>query len=102
MNFLIPHVKLAGDSAKDFLSTSSRIIHIARCLVSGANAVFCRDVTRFAAAGLVVFFPIAHLGVVVKRILNMSNRKFFPLMNERTNILSLITKSCSIDYRVPF
>ena len=47
MNFLIRHVKLAGDSAKDFLSTSSSIIQIARCLVAGANAAFCRDVIRF-------------------------------------------------------
>ena len=62
MNFLIRHVKLAGDSAKDFLSTSSSIIHIARYLVSGANAAFCRDVTRFVASALVAFFPIAHLG----------------------------------------
>ena len=62
MNFLIRHVKLARDSAKDFLSTSSSIIHIARCLVSGANAAFCRDVTRFAESALVAFFPIAQLG----------------------------------------
>ena len=62
MNFFFWHVKLAGDSAKDFLSTSSSIIHIACCLVSGANAAFCRDVTRFAASALVAFFPIAHLG----------------------------------------
>ena len=62
MNFLIWHVKLAGDSAKDFLSTSSSIIHIAWCLVSAANAPFCRDVTRFAAFALIAFFPIAHLG----------------------------------------
>ena len=62
MNFLIRHVKLAGDSAKYFLSTSSSIIHIARCLVSGANAAFCRDVTRFVASAQVAFFPIAHLG----------------------------------------
>ena len=62
MNFIIPHVKLAGDSAKDFLSTSSSIIHIARCLESAANAVFCRDVTRFTAPALIAFFPIAHLG----------------------------------------
>ena len=62
MNFLIRHVKLAGDSTKDFLSTSSSILHIARCLVSGADAAFCRDVTRFAASALVAFFPIAHLG----------------------------------------
>ena len=62
MNFLIRHVKLAGDSAKDFLSTSSSIIHIARCLVSRANGAFCRDFTRFAAFALVSFFPIAHLG----------------------------------------
>ena len=62
MNFLIRHVKLAGDWAKDFLSTSSNIIHIARCLESAANAVFCRDVTRFAASALVALFPIAHLG----------------------------------------
>ena len=62
MNFLIRYVTLPGDSAKDFLSTSSSIIHIARCLVYGANAAFCRDVTRFAASVLVVFFPIAHLG----------------------------------------
>ena len=62
MNFLIRHVKVAGDSAKDFLSTSSSIIHIARCLVSGANAAFCRDVTRFVAFALVTFFPIAHFG----------------------------------------
>ena len=62
MNFLIRHVKLARDSAKDFLSTSSSILHIARCLVSGANAAFCRDVTRFAVSALVAFFLIAHLG----------------------------------------
>ena len=62
MNFLIWHVKLAGDSAKDFLSTSSSIIHVGRCLVSGANAAFCRDITRFATSALVAFFPIAHLG----------------------------------------
>ena len=62
MNFLLRHVKLAGDSAKDFLSISSSIIHIPRCLVSGANAAFCRDVTWFAASALVAFFPIAHLG----------------------------------------
>ena len=61
MNFLNWHVKLAEDSAKDFLSTSSNIIHIARCLVSGANAAFCRSVTRFAASALVAFFLIAHL-----------------------------------------
>ena len=61
MNFLIRHVELARDSAKDFLSTSSRILHKARCLVSGANAAFCRDVTRFVASALVAFFPIAHL-----------------------------------------
>ena len=61
MNFLIRHVKLSKDSAKDFLSTSSSIIHIARCLVIGANAAFCRDVTRFNASALVAFFPIAHL-----------------------------------------
>ena len=63
MNILIWHVKLAGDSAKYFLSTSASIIHIARCLVSGANATFCRDDNRFAASALVAFFPIAHLGV---------------------------------------
>ena len=62
MNFLIRNVKLAGNSAKDFLSTSSSIIHIARCLVSGANAAFCRNVTRFAASALVAFLPIADLG----------------------------------------
>ena len=62
MNFLIRHIKLAGDSDKDFLSPSSSIIHIARCLVSGANAAVCRNVTRFAASALVAFFPIAHLG----------------------------------------
>ena len=62
MNFLIRHIKLVGDSARDFLSTSSSIIHIACCLVSGANAGFCRDVTRFSASALVAFFPIAHLG----------------------------------------
>ena len=62
MNFLIRHVKLAGDSAKDFLSTSSSIKHIARYLASGANAAFCRDVTRFVASALVAFFPIAHFG----------------------------------------
>ena len=62
MNILIPHVKLAGDSAIDFLSTSSSIMHIAHCLVSGANAASCRDVTWFAASALVAFFPIAHLG----------------------------------------
>ena len=62
MNFLIRHVKLAGDSAKCFLSTSNSIIHIARCLVSRAYAAFYRDVTRFAASALVAFFPIAHLG----------------------------------------
>ena len=62
MNFLIRHVKLARDSAKDFLSTSSSILHIARCLVSGANAAFCRDVTRFAESALVTFFRKAHLG----------------------------------------
>ena len=62
MNFLIRHVKLARDSAKDSLSTSSSIIHKTRCLVSGANAAFCRDVTRFVASALVAFFPIAHLG----------------------------------------
>ena len=61
MNFLIRHVKLAGDPAKDSLSTSSSIIHIARCLVSGANSAFCKDVTRFTASVLVAFFPIAHL-----------------------------------------
>ena len=44
MNLLIQHVKLVGDSAKDFLSTLSSIIHIARCLVSRANAVLYRDV----------------------------------------------------------
>ena len=66
MNFLIRHVKLAGDSAKDFHSTSSSIIHIARCLVSVANAGFCRDVTRFAACALVAFFPIAHFGGCTK------------------------------------
>ena len=60
MNFLIRHVKLPGDSAKDFLSTSSNIIHLARYLVSGANDAFCRDVTRFVAYSLVAFFPIAH------------------------------------------
>ena len=62
MNFLIRHVKLAGVSSKDFLSTSSSIIHIARCLVAWANAAFCRDATPFAASALVAFFPIAHLG----------------------------------------
>ena len=62
MNLLIQHVKLAGDSAKDFLSTSSSIIHMALCLVPGANAAFCRHVTWFAASALVAFFPIAHLG----------------------------------------
>ena len=62
MNFLIRHVKLARDSAKDSLSTSSSIIHKARCIVSGANDAFCRDVTRFVAYALVAFFPIAHLG----------------------------------------
>ena len=62
MNFLIRHVKLAGDLAKDFPSTSSSIIHIARCLVSWADAAFCRDVTRFPAYALVAFFPIAYLG----------------------------------------
>ena len=62
MKFLIPHVKLVADLAKDFLSTSSSIIHIVRCLVSGANAAFCREVTRFAASAVVAFFPIAHLG----------------------------------------
>ena len=62
MNFLIRHVKLAGDSAKDFHSTSSSIIHIARCLVSGANAAFRRDVTQFPASALVACFPIAQLG----------------------------------------
>ena len=62
MNILIRHVKLAGSSAKDFLSTSSTIIHIARCLVSGANAASWRDVTRFAASALVALFPIVHLG----------------------------------------
>ena len=62
MNILIRHVKLAGDSAKYFLSTSTSIIHIAHCLVSGANATFCRDDNRFAASALVAFFPIAHLG----------------------------------------
>ena len=60
MNCLIRQVKLAGDSAEDFLSTSSSIIHNARCLVSGANAGFRRDVTRFPAFALVAFFPIAH------------------------------------------
>ena len=62
MYFLIRHVRLAGDSAKCFLSTSSSIIHIACCLVAGANAAFCRNVTWFAASALVAFFPIAHLG----------------------------------------
>ena len=62
MNFLIRHFKLAGDSAKDTLSTSSSIIHIACCLVSGANAASCRDFTWFAASALVAFFPVAHLG----------------------------------------
>ena len=66
MNFLIQHVKLAGDSAKDFHSTSSSIIHIARCSVSGSNAGFCRDVTRFAAPVLVSFFLIAHFGGCTK------------------------------------
>ena len=66
MYFLTRHVKLAGDSAKDFHSTSSSIIHIARCLVSGDNAGFCRDGTRFAASALVAFFPIAHLGGCTK------------------------------------
>ena len=61
MNFLIRHFKLAGDLAKDFLSTSSSIIRLARCLVSGANAAFCRDVTRFAASALIAFFPMAQL-----------------------------------------
>ena len=60
MIFLIWHVKLAEDSAKDFLSTSSSIIHTARCSVSGANAAFCRNVTRFTASALAAFFPIAH------------------------------------------
>ena len=68
MNFLIGHVKLAGDSAKDFLSTSSSIIHIARCLVFGANAAFCEDVTRLAAFALVAFFTKAHLGGCWKEI----------------------------------
>ena len=62
MEFLIRHVKLAGDSAKDFLSTSSSIIHIARCLVSGANTAFYRDVTQLPASALVAFFTKAHLG----------------------------------------
>ena len=62
MNFLIRHVKVAGDSAKDFLSTSSSIIHIACCLVSADNAAICRDVTRFIPSALVDLFPIAHLG----------------------------------------
>ena len=62
MNFPIRHVELAGDSAKDFLSTSNSIIHIARCLVFGANVAFCRDVTWFTASALVTFFLIAHLG----------------------------------------
>ena len=62
MNFLIRHVKLAGDSAKDFFSTSSSLIHMACSLVSRANAAFCRDFTRFAAFALVSFFPMAHLG----------------------------------------
>ena len=61
MNFLIRHVKLAGDSAKDFLSTSISIIHIVRCLVSGANAAFCRDFTQLSASALVALFPIAYL-----------------------------------------
>ena len=62
MNFLIRHVKLAKDSAKDFLSKSISIIHIVRSLVSGANAAFCRDFTQLAASALVALFPIAHLG----------------------------------------
>ena len=64
MNFLIWHVKLAGDSAKDFLSTfhiEQHNIH-SRRLVSAGNAAFCRDATRFAASALIAFFPIAHLG----------------------------------------
>ena len=61
MNFLIRHVKLAGDPAKDSLSTLSSVIHIACCLVSGANAASCKDVTRFTASALVAFFPIAHV-----------------------------------------
>ena len=56
MKFLIRHVEFAGDPAKDSLSTLSSIIHIARCLVSGANAAFCRNVTRFTASALVAFF----------------------------------------------
>ena len=62
MNFLILHVKFAADSAKDFLSTWSSIVRIARCLVSAANAAFCRDTTRFATSALLAFFPIGHLG----------------------------------------
>ena len=62
MNFLIWQVKLVEDSAKDSLSTSSSIILIARCLVSGVNTAFCRDVIRFAASALVALFSIAHLG----------------------------------------
>ena len=62
MNFLIRHINLVGDSAKDFLSTSGSIIHTACFLVSADNATFCRDVTRFAASALVAFSPIAHLG----------------------------------------
>ena len=62
MNFLIRHVKLAGDSAKDFPFTLSSIMHIAGCIVFGANDAFCRDVTWFVASALVSFFPIAHLG----------------------------------------
>ena len=68
MNFLISHVKLAGNSAKDFLSTSSSIIHIAHCSVSGANAAICWVVNRFAASALAAFFPIAHLGGCKKEI----------------------------------
>ena len=62
MNFLIRHVKVAGDLAKEFFSTSSSVIHITCCLVSGTNAALCRDVARFVAFSLVAFFLIAHLG----------------------------------------
>ena len=53
MNFLFRHVKLAGNLAKDFLSTSSSIIHKARLLASVANATFCRDIIPFVASALI-------------------------------------------------
>ena len=66
MNFLFRHVKLAGNSAKDFLFTSSNMIHKARLLASVANAALCRDITPFIASALIAFLPIAYLGGCMK------------------------------------